>query len=456
MQLDAKKLDSANALITATVDSKTVAKSEEKIAAKYAKQAKVDGFRKGKVPVALIKQRFKDDLANDVRSSVAQEVVEAGLKKLGEVEMLGSPSVSRFDEKGDTIEIEVRIPTRPTIDLGDYMKHVPTHKEIKIDKKKVEEAIEKAAKSTAPLEEIKTKRALKSGDVAVLDFDGFVDGAPLPNGSAKNQELEIGSNSFIAGFEDQMIGMKIGEAKTLELKFPDEYHAKDIAGKEVKFDVVLHAIKTRKAPEINDELAKTLLPNMEGANLEKLYEVVEESMINEEKAKLFQDELKPKLLEAFTKHYNFDVPQTILDQEIEHLINQKARELPQAELEKLAQDQKEIEKLKDSVKDEAKDRVKTTLLIDAIAKAENISVTDQEAAQVIYYEAYRSGQNPKDMLDYYRKQNLLPVVKMSITEDKTLNALLEKKNSKPAKKSEEVGEEKPKKAPAKAKKKEEN
>lgn len=451
MQVSATKIDSANATISATIDSTLIAKTEEKIAKQYAQSAKIDGFRKGKVPTAIIKKRFGDQLTNDVKTAIAEEALKAGLKDLGEVELLGNPVVTKYEES----LVELHIPIRPAIDLGDYMALVPTHKEIKIAKKDIEDAIKKAASSTVPSEEIKTKRALKNTDIALFDFDGFVDGKPLENGSAKSQELEIGSGSFIPGFEEQMVGMKAGESKTLELKFPDEYHAKDIAGKDVKFEVVLHAIKTKKAVEINDELAKTLLPNIEDATVEKLYEVVEESMANEEKTKLFAEELKPQLLDLLAQKYSFDIPKTILDQEIDHLVNQEAGKLSKEELEKIAKDPKEIEKLRDAQKDEASKRVKITLLIDAIAKAEGVSVSDQEAVQVIYYEAMRTGSNPKDMLDYYKKNNLLPVVKMSITEDKTLTVLLEKKNSKDDKKPESEKKPATKKPATKAKKSEE-
>lgn len=446
MQVSAKRVDGANATISATIDSDLVAKTEEKIAKRYAQNVKIDGFRKGKVPVAVIKQRYADQLTNDVRTAIAEDALKVGLKELGEVELLGTPVVTKYEEK----LVELAIPLRPTIDLGDYMAVVPTHKEIKITKKSVEDTIKKAAASTMPTEEIKTKRALKEGDIAFFDFDGFMDGKPLANGSAKSQELEIGSNSFIPGFEDQMVGMKAGESKTLELKFPDEYHARDIAGKDVKFEVTLHSIKTRKAVELNDELAKSLLPNIEDATLEKLYEVVEESMVNEEKAKLFEEELKPKLLDTLADKYNFDLPKTILDQEIDHLTNQEANKLSKEELEKLAKDQKEIEKLREAQRAEATKRVKITLLVDAIAKKEGISVSDQEAAQVVYYEAMRTGNNPKEMLEYYRNNNLLPVVKMSITEDKTLTALLDKKNKKEDKKPAAKAETAEKKPEAKA------
>ncbi|MGE4294331.1 MAG: trigger factor [Campylobacterales bacterium] len=460
MQVSSKRLNSANAAISATVDAASIAKAEDRIAQSLAREAKMDGFRKGKVPTALIKQRFKDRMAADVRSELAQQALEAGLKELGNPELLGMPSITRFDEKANSFELELKLSTRPNVDLGDYMAIVPEHKPVAIPAKEVEEAMQKAADSTAIAEEVKTKRALKNKDVAVFDFAGFLDDKPLERGSGNDHELEIGSNSFIPGFEEQMVGMKPGENRTLNLTFPEDYHAGEIAGKAVRFEVTLKSIKVKNPVVLDDATAAKLLPGVEGANLEKLREVVEQSMAGEKKSELYQNELKPKLLESLTKKYKFDLPETIVDQEIDHLATQKAREMDEEALQKLSGNEDEIKKLRESVRAEAEDRVKTTLIIDALAKAEAVSVSDQEVMQVIYYEGMRSGMNPKELLEYYKQNNLLPVVKMSLTEDRVLNTLLSKKNDaetaeKPAKKpaakkaaAEQEGEEKPAKKPA--------
>ena len=448
MQVSTKRLDSANATITAQVDKATITKTEEKIAGSIAKQAKVDGFRKGKVPLTLIKQRYGDQLISEVRSEIAQKVLEAGMKELKNPEMIGTPSIGRFDENDKGMELEVKLSIRPEIDLGDYLAVVPTFKAPTVPAKEIEETLQKAAESTTVPEEIKTKRALKEKDIAVFDFDGFIGDEPLERGSGRDQELEIGKGQFIPGFEEQMVGMKPGEDRTLSLNFPEDYQAKEIAGKAVRFEVSLKAIKARPAVVLDDELAKKLLPGDEEATLDKLREVIAESMVGEKRSELMQGELKPKLLEALTQHYTFDLPQNIVEQEIDHLASNKAREMDEEALKKLSGDEKAIGELRESVRTEASDRVKTTLIIDALAKAEAVAVNDQEVMQVIYYEAMRAGQEPKKMLDYYKENNLLPVIKMSLTEDRVLTTLLDKKNPKPAK---EEAAKKPaaKKAPAK-------
>jgi trigger factor len=163
-----------------------------------------------------------------------------------------------------------------------------------------------------------------------------------------------------------------------------------------------------------------------------------------QKSKLYNEELRPKLLEALIKKYDFDLPEIILEQEIDHLATQKARTLNEDELKKLQSDENALKALREEFRAEAKERVKTTLLIDAIAKAENIAVSDREVAQAIYYQAMQSGQNPKDALEYYRKNNLTAVVKMSLTEDRAVTALLDRKAASLDKQTAKA--EKPKKA----------
>jgi trigger factor len=431
MQVSTKRLDSANATITAQVEQPLITKTEDKIARSIAKEAKFDGFRKGKVPTALIKQRYGDKLNEEVRSDIAQQALTAGLKELGEPEMVGTPAVSRFEEKDGGFELEITIATRPDLELGDYLKVVPTFKAPTVTKKEVDETLKKAAESTVAPEEIKTKRALKDKDIALFDFEGFIDDQPLENGSANDQELEIGKGQFIPGFEEQMVGMKPGESRTLDVTFPEDYHAKEIAGKPVRFEVTLKGIKTRPAVVLDDEVAKKLLPGDEEASLEKLRTTIEESMQGEKRSEMMQGDLKPKLLEALVKNYQFDLPKNIVEQEIDHLASNKAREMNEEDLKKLSGDEKAIGDLRESVRSEAEQRVKTTLIIDALAKAESIVVNDQEVMQVVYYEAMRSGQDPKQMLDYYKENNLIPVIKMSLTEDRVLTTLLDKKNPQP-------------------------
>ncbi|MDR1911741.1 MAG: trigger factor [Helicobacteraceae bacterium] len=450
MQISAKKIDGANAVIAASFDQNAIAEAEKEVAAKIAKETNIAGFRKGKVPVSEIKRRFKERLESDAKSALANRAFEDGLKALDKPEMIGMPVVTKSAQKEGVLELELKLSLRPAIELGDYDALVPSFDPIVVTQKSLDETLQKAADSTAKPEAIEQKRGLKEGDYAQFDFGGFIDGKPLEGAQAKDYELKIGSKSFIPGFEEKMIGLKAGETRQIVITFPSDYHVTGIAGKEAKFDVSLKAIKVKKSVELNDEVAKKLLQGVEGANLEKLKEAVEKTLFDEQKSKLYNEELRPKLLETLLKKYEFDLPEIILEQEIDHLATQKARSLDEEALKKLQSDEGALKALREEFRTEAKERVKTTLLIDAIAKAEKIAVSDREVAQAIYYQALQSGQNPQETIDYYRKNNLTAVVKMSLTEDRALTALLDRKalgGEKPS-----VAEKKPPKESAKKKK----
>ncbi|MCV6608137.1 MAG: trigger factor [Campylobacterales bacterium] len=440
MELKAKKIDEANGVAEAVISKDDIKKSEDKMAKEIAKTAKIDGFRKGKVPALIIKQRYGQQIEQDAKNEMVGKAYQDALKELNVTDVLGEPAVTKFEEKDGNVECEIKFCFRPAIDLGDYSKHVPTHKEIKVTAKAVKEAMQNAANQTAQPTKIARARKLKEGDFAVFDFEGKVDGVAFEGGAAKDYQLEIGSGQFIPGFEDGMIGLKPGESKDVEVKFPDGYQAPDLAGKDAVFSVTLNEIREKKDVEINEDVAKQMMPQDPEASVEKFEEMMKEQLVMGEKQKLYQDELKPKLLEALVKAYKFDLPETIVEKEVDHLANQKAQGMKEEELKELSESQDKIKELRDLVKPEAEERVKTTLIIDALAKAEEVTVADQEVQQVLYYEALRSGMNPQEMMEQYQQSGMIPVIKMSMIEEKVLSKLIEDKNK---------TEEKPKKAPAK-------
>ena len=180
-------------------------------------------------------------------------------------------------------------------------------------------------------------------------------------------------------------------------------------------------------PEINDDLAKKLIPNDPEMTLEKLKTLVKESLESEKTSKLYNTELKPKLLEALVKAFDFELPEIIVEEEVNALLNQKLQGMNDEERKATLEDEKKLEKLKKEVEPEAKERVKTTLIVDELAKQEGVTISDQEVTQTMYYEAMQMGQDPRQMIEYYQKQGLMPIVKMSMLEDRVLSQLLNKK-----------------------------
>jgi len=390
----------------------------------------IQGFRKGKVPVAVVKQRYGAKLEEDANSEALRELYSASLKDLGleQGDIIGEPAITKFDKKDDSsIDVQINISCKPTVDLGDYKALLPEIKLPKVTDKEVDDRIKEIASGDAPLEKIKRKRAVKSGDFAVIDFEGFKDGVAFEGGKAQKYTLEIGSNSFIPGFEDQVIGMKYDEEKEINVTFPKEYQSKDLAGADVVFKVKLHEIQAKAEPTIDDEFAKKLLPQEENATVELLKEKIKEQIENEKISKYYAEELKPVYLDALVEKIDFAVPSSILDQEIQQVINGEVRNMSEDEIKALQEDASKIEEMKKEATPVATQSVKATFIIDALAKAEGIDVTDQEVTQTIYYEAMMSGQDGQAMIKQYEEAGYLPAIKMSMMEQKVINKLLDEK-----------------------------
>jgi len=237
--------------------------------------------------------------------------------------------------------------------------------------------------------------------------------------------LEIGSGQFIPGFEEQLEGMKVGENRKIKVTFPENYGAKEIAGKEAEFEVTLQEIQEKIPAEINDELAKKYM-NDENATLETLKNYIKDSILQRKKVETFAP-LKDKILECLVEKYDIDLPENIVDQEVDVIVGNEAAKLSPAEVKELQENPEKLEEFRNKFKDEAKTRVKLTFIIDAIAKKEEVEVSDQELTQILYYEALMQGQNPQEIIKSYQEQGLLPVLKMNLTQEKLLNKLIEGK-----------------------------
>ncbi len=433
MEFNAKKIDEANAVVTATLQAAAIDESLTKIAQQAAKTLDVQGFRKGKVPVAVVKSRYAEKLKQDAEGEALRAVLNAAMTelKIANNELIGEPAITKFDKQDNgNIDVEIQISCRPQFDLGDYKALLPEIKTKKITAKEIDEKLNEIAAHSAPLEKIKRKRAVKEGDFAVIDFEGFKDGVAFEGGKAEKHTLEIGSGSFIPGFEDQVIGMKYDEEKEITVTFPKNYQATHLAGADVVFKVKLHEIQEKAEPVIDDEFAKKVLPQEEGANVEMLKEKMKEQIKLEKTAKYYNEELKPAYLEALVEKIDFAVPTTVLDQEISQVLNNQVRAMSDEEIKELQENKDKIEKMREEATPEATKSVKATFIIDALAKAENVEVTDQEVTQTLYYEAMMQGQDGQALIKQYQEAGYLPAIKMSMIEQKVITKLLDEKAGK--------------------------
>lgn len=429
MQITTNKIDSANAKINAAITRNTIDANIEKIANQLSKDVKIAGFRKGKVPVSAVKKQYGERLVQDAEAQALRDLLNEGLRvmEIASDMLIGEPNITKFEKNDDGIDVEVTIAIRPSIDLGDYAALVPEVAKPAIDDAAVIARIEELATAQAPLVNVDEDRALAEGDTALIDFEGFVDGEPFEGGKAEGFALRLGSGQFIPGFEDQVIGMKKGDEKTIDVTFPENYGGAKLAGKPAQFKVKIEAIQTKETVAIDDELAKKMLPGDENATLETLKEKVKEQLQSEAMSTLYNDELKPNLMEAFVSAFAIDLPEFIVEQELDMALNKKARDMSEAEIEELRNDTEKVKALRETFRDDACRAVKATFIVDALARAEKIAVNEQELMQTIYFEAMQMGQDPAGTYKHYQESGYLPAIQMAMIEDRVLSKLLNDK-----------------------------
>ena len=440
MQVKAKFEDKVNAVASVNIPRQKIDDEIKALAQKASKSIKMDGFRPGKVPASAVMKRYEKELSKDAEQNLLKNAVDEALKELKKdgKELVAEPYFEKFERKDSGIETQLVLSFKPQVDLKGYEALIPKFSAPKAEKKELDEKKKELLKSLATTEPIKSKRALKKGDFAKFDFEGFVDGVAFEGGKAENFTLEIGSGRFIPGFEDAMVGMKEGENKDIKVTFPKDYGAANLAGKEAVFKIKLHEIKELKIPELNAEILKQILPNEKAPSEKLLDEKISEQIENEKLFKLINEDLKEKFGEALLKKFDFDLPRGVVEQEIDVQFRNAWSGFSQKELDEIRGDSDKYQKKRESFRNEAQKSVKFTFVVDELARLRGVSVSDNEVVQAVYFEAYRYNQDPKALLESYQQQGILPAIKMSLIESKLFNDIFAPKkdeNSAPKAKS---------------------
>lgn len=440
MQVKAKFEDKVNAVASVNIPRQKIDDEIKALAQKASKSIKMDGFRPGKVPASAVMKRYEKELSKDAEQNLLKNAVDEALKELKKdgKELVAEPYFEKFERKDSGIETQLVLSFKPQVDLKGYEALIPKFSAPKAEKKELDEKKKELLKSLATTEPIKSKRALKKGDFAKFDFEGFVDGVAFEGGKAENFTLEIGSGRFIPGFEDAMVGMKEGENKDIKVTFPKDYGAANLAGKEAVFKIKLHEIKELKIPELNAEILKQILPNEKAPSEKLLDEKISEQIENEKLFKLINEDLKEKFGEALLKKFDFDLPRGVVEQEIDVQFRNAWSGFSQKELNEIRGDSDKYQKKRESFRSEAQKSVKFTFVVDELARLRGVSVSDNEVVQAVYFEAYRYNQDPKALLESYQQQGILPAIKMSLIESKLFNDIFAPKkdeNSAPKAKS---------------------
>ena len=377
MRTTTKKLENAVTQIKVTFDKKEWAEAQDAALKRLATRVKLDGFRPGKAPVAMIKARLGKQAIYDEATDQILQKRYADIMKKAEVAPIAQPTLNIDSVDNDNLKITILCPVKPEVELGEYKGLEVKKGRVTVAKKDIEAQVENYRHQFAELT-TKENGEVAKGDTVVMDFEGFIDGEAFEGGKAENHSLEIGSGQFIPGFEDQMIGMTCENEKDVVVTFPEDYQATELAGKEATFKVTVHEIKEKVLPEADDELAKDV--NIEGVEtLDQLKDHIKAQLKsqkeNEVENKFFSD-----LTQALIECCKVEDSEALLNSELDTMLREVEMNLQQQGLsfELYEQFTGNKDAIKADLTDQAKDRVKLNLILAAIVEAENIEVTDEE------------------------------------------------------------------------------
>ena len=408
-------------VVTIEIAGKDWEKALDKAFKKKVKEVKVDGFRKGSVPKNIYIEKFGiESLYMDAANDVVQDAYTKALKD-SKVEPVIEPAIDVKEINEEKVVFEITITGKPEVKLGDYKNLKVKKEDVEVSKEEVDHEIEHLREQFAEIR-VKEDGEVEDGDTAVIDFKGTVDGKELEGGSGENFPLEIGSHTFIPGFEEGVLGMKVGEEKDLHLKFPEDY-VKDLAGKEVVFHVTLNEIKTRILPDIDEDFFKDLGYDKVTNQDELVIEV--EKVIKDRKSQDADDRFLEEVLKNASENMEVDLPEEIIDDEVHRMMHQFESQL---KMQGLTLDQyMEFTKMSHedfhkNMEPEAIKRIKYRYLIEAVAEKEKIEVTDEEAEKDADEMAKNYGIYKEELVNAFGGMDVL---KYDSKMRKTLNFLKE-------------------------------
>ena len=425
MSIKIEKTENKNELkLEFTIEAKKFDEAILKVYGKSAKYFNIPGFRKGKAPFNIVERMYGDQIFyEDAFNELVPPIYEKEIEE-NKIEAVSKPHIDIVNmKKGEDLVFTAIVQTRPEVELGKY-KGIELKKiEYPVTDKDIEHELEHMQEHNARTITVED-RAVKDKDIAVIDFEGFVDGKPFEGGKAEKHELGIGSKTFIPGFEDQVIGMKINEEKDINVKFPEEYFSKDLAGKDATFKVKLHEIKEKKLPELDDEFAKDV---SEFDTLKELEASIKERLEkdNAQKAKY---ETEEAAIKAVCDKSKVEIPSGMVDMEVDHMIQDINQRLSYQGL-KLEQYRKMIGKTEEEVRKEyepqAIEAIKSRLTLEAVRKAEKIEATDEEINAKLEEMAKNYGKKVEEIND---NENLKDYIKEGIESEKAIDFIV--KNAK--------------------------
>ncbi|MEH7354292.1 trigger factor [Neobacillus drentensis] len=373
-----EKLEGNRGVLTVEVSAEEVSKGLDAAFQKVVKKVNVPGFRKGKMPRGMFEKRFGiESLYQDALDILLPEAYGNAIDETG-IDPIDRPDIDIEQmEKGKELIFKATVQVKPEVKLGEYKGLEVEELDTNVTDEDVQAELTTLQNRQAELV-VKEEGTAENGDTVVIDFEGFVDGEAFEGGKAENHSLELGTGSFIPGFEEQLVGVATGESKDVEVTFPEEYHAAELAGKPAVFKVTVHEIKGKELPELDDEFAKDVDEEVE--TLDALKEKIK-TRLEDSKKHEAEHHLRDTVVEKAAANAEVEIPEVMVETEVNRMLQEFEQRLQMQgmNLELYFQFSGQDENaLRGQMKEEAQNRVKINLTLEAIAKAENLEVTDED------------------------------------------------------------------------------
>jgi trigger factor len=425
-----EKIEKNTGVLEVEVDAEQVNAALDKAFKKVVRQVNVPGFRKGKVPRAIFEAKFGvESLYQDAINELLPEAYAKAVEQTG-IEPVDQPDID-FETfaKNEPFVFKAKVTVKPEVTLGEYKGLEVTEKSTEVTEEELQQELKRLQERHAELVVLEEGTAEK-GDIAVIDYEGSVDGVPFDGGKAENYSLELGSGTFIPGFEDQVIGMSKGEEKDINVTFPEEYHAEHLAGKAAVFRVKVHDIKRKNLPELDDEFAKDV---SEFDTLEE-FKADLKQRLTAQKERERDLALEADVIEKAAANAEVDIPGAMIETEIDRMLREFENRLRMQgmNLELYYQFSGQDEKaLREQMKEEAEKRVKTSLVLEAIANAENVQVDEEDINKELEGMSQTYRQSVEELRNIIEKNGNMDDFKADIRIKKTVQWLIDNSKKTP-------------------------
>lgn len=423
MKSNVEKIEKNRVVLHVEVDAGELEKGIQQAYKKLVKQVTIPGFRKGKAPRKVLENYIgKEALLAEAADIILPDVYVKAVQETG-IEPIDQPEVDVVQlEEGKPFIFKAAVDVKPEVNLPEYKGIEVQKKEYTVAEEEVENYLKSLQNRYARL--VEKEGTIENGDLATIDFEGTIDGEPFAGGKAENYTLEVGSGTFIPGFEEQMIGMAVEEEKDIKVTFPEDYHVADLAGKEAVFKVKVNGLKTKELSPLDDEFAKDV---SEFETLEELKNDIRHRM--EETAKhRSEGELRAELVDKVVEMAEVDIPEVMIQRRIGSMVNDFATRLQRQGLDfqqYLQHIGQSVEEFGERFRDQAILSVKTDLVLEAIAKQENIEVSEAELDEEIEEMAKAYNQDKNALKEFLASQGNIEPLRENIRLDKAVEFLVE-------------------------------